>query len=387
MTNVIDYLKWRGDLPIVNGEINEVDAVILSRLSYLPFDGIVSASIDEAITLREAAEKALSSEKAMSRLLWPGDEELMREAGQSERFGGCRLSGFVNYLQNDIPMQFSAIIIELCGGVHFVSFRGTDNTIIGWQEDFNLYTTFPLPSQLEALSYFESACKALGGSFILGGHSKGGNLAIFSACFCIDAIGEKILSVYNLDGPGFDLKAMKDSRYELIKDRIHTFVPQSSIVGMILEHEEDYTIIKSAQKGFFQHDIFSWEVERTSLVKLSEMTSSSLIFDRTLRDFAEAMTPEERQELIEVIFKVLRETDDKTFNEILENWVRDSGSILKSITKLSPEAKNTISSNLGNLIKIAGNNFADVNPIKRKLEKARIAGKSKHEKSKHLKII
>ena len=377
MANVLDYLRWRGDLPIENGIINEIDAVILARLSYLPFDGFVSDSLSGGITVREAADQILYGENAVRTFYWKGDRELLELCGESERFGTLTLSGYVNYIEDEQQMQFSATIISFDSERRFLAFRGTDNSIVGWQEDFNMYTVFPLPSQTAALSYYENAAKILGGSFILGGHSKGGNLAIYAASFCSDEAREHIGSVYNLDGPGFDLKAMMSSSYDRICDKIHTFVPQTSFFGMMLEHEEKFTIIKSNQKGFFQHDIYSWEVERTSLVKLSETNIESEMFDRTLSDFVKTLSKEEKEDFIEVVFNILKETDNHTFSEMADNWFKNSAVIIKSLAKLKPEARSVLISTFGTFLKCAGNSINDIKPFRKRAESGKAKAKIK----------
>lgn len=369
MADVFDYLYWRGDLKIKNGVLTDIDGMILSRLSYLPFDGFVSESFEEKTTLKSAAEKVLQSESNLKNILWKGDTELLEKAANSERFGNMQICGYVNTIDDTRQVQFSAIIFELDVFHRFISYRGTDNTLVGWQEDFNLFCTFPLPSQELALEYFESAAAHFGGSFILGGHSKGGNLAIYSASFCGVDNQRRVKAIYNLDGPGFDSKAIAKSGFENIKGIIKTYVPQSSIFGMMFEHEESYTVVKSNQKGFFQHDIYSWEINPTTPVTLKGITGTSVFFDHTLTQFAENMSVEDRKLFVEAVFDILRTTEDKTFNEILANWFKDTGRILKSLKNLDPETRSLISSTILSFIKCAKNNFSDINPITKEINK------------------
>lgn len=282
MPNLFDYFEWRGDLSLQNDGFNDVDALILSRLSYFPFDGIVSEDINSKITISSASKQFFASDINNDKVLWDSDTDLLKACAQSARFKNMKLSGYVNTVEKEKQMQFSAVIIEMNSGCYFISFRGTDNTIIGWQEDFNMYYMFPLPSQRTAVEYLENAAKALNGQFYLGGHSKGGNLAVYASLFCSEKTRNRILEIYNHDGPGFDSKVIEQSGFKSVRSKIHTFVPQSSIFGMMFEHAEDYTIVKSSQKGFLQHDIYSWEVKRNSLVSLTTMTNTSTFFDHTL---------------------------------------------------------------------------------------------------------
>lgn len=369
MYNLFDYLAWRGDLPVAADGFNDIDAVILSRLSYLPFDGIVSDCFQNYTTVSQAADRMFSEGEPS--FLWEGDDRLMKELAQSERFCGMKLSGYVNRVDDERQMQFAALLITIDEGTRFVSFRGTDNTIVGWQEDFNLFFTFPLASQFEAKRYWEEAADRFGGSFYLGGHSKGGNLAVYAASFCAEALQDKITAVYSMDGPGFELEHMKDSGFERIKDRIHTYVPQSSIFGMLLEHEESYTVIQSSQRGFLQHDVYSWEVERTSLVKLDEVNGTSVFFDRTLTRFIANMPPEERKAFTEEIFGILRSTEEMTFDEMADNWLRDTGKIFRTLKGLDASSRSMLASKLLQLVKAAGKNVSALKPAPKDKKKAK----------------
>ncbi|MEE1318592.1 MAG: DUF2974 domain-containing protein [Ruminococcus sp.] len=377
MANVFDYLEWRGDLTMQNDTFNDIDALILSRLSYFPFDGIVSENIDDKISIKNASEIFFRSDENNDKVLWKGDTELLKHTAESERFKNMELSGYVNLVEQEKQMQFSAVIVEVTKDRHFISFRGTDNTVVGWQEDFNMYYMFPLPSQKMAVDYLMKASKVLDGSFIMGGHSKGGNLAVYAAAFSPEDLQKRIIGVYNHDGPGFDSKSIEESGFKAVKDKIHTYVPQSSIFGMMFEHQEDYTIVKSSEKGFLQHDIYSWEVQRTELVHLNRMTSTSVFFDHTITDFVADLSVEQRKDFIEGIFSLLENTEDKTFNEIVENWKANSSAILKALKNMDSKTRSLIISTLLNFIKCAKNNFSDINPLSKENRKSKKKYKDK----------
>lgn len=365
MANVFDYFEWRGDITIDKDGFNDVDAVILSRLSYLPFDGIVPRGVHNKILFTTAAQRFFENDEALKNTLWKGDETLMKSVSSNKRYKNMKFSGFVNIVDKEEQMQFAVIIIQIAKDRYYISFRGTDNTVVGWKEDCNMYYMFPLPSQKKAVEYLENVAKELNGTFILGGHSKGGNLAVYAAAFCSPSIQQRIEAVYNHDGPGFSHKAIETEGYQAIKDKIHTFVPQSSIFGMMFEHEETYTIIKSNQKGFLQHDIYSWEVKRNHLVHLNTMTGTSAFFDHTITQFVEKLSIEQREEFIEGIFSLLENTEDKTFNEIGSNWYKNSGGILKSFKNMDSKTRILILQTLLTFIKCAKDNFADINPLRK----------------------
>ena len=153
MYNIFDYLEWRGDLTFAQTGICDADAVILSRLSYLPFDGAVSEKFDSYTTVSQAADRIFSGDTPA--FLWDGDDRLLSALAESERYRDLRLCGYVNEVDDERQMQFSAMVIELSDSLRFISFRGTDNTLVGWQEDFNMFFTFPVESQIEAKKYFD----------------------------------------------------------------------------------------------------------------------------------------------------------------------------------------------------------------------------------------
>ena len=360
MYNIFDYLEWRGDLSFAQTGICDADAVILSRLSYLPFDGVVSGQFDDYTTVSQAADRIFSGETPG--FLWKGDDILLRELADSERFRDLKLCGYVNIVDDKKQMQFSAMVIDL-GNIRFVSYRGTDNTLVGWQEDFNMFFTFPVASQLEAKRYFDRVVSHFDGELCLGGHSKGGNLAVYVSAFSATGVQDRISAIYSMDGPGFELEHIKDSGFQRIIDKIHTYVPQSSIFGMLFEHEENYTVIKSSQKGFLQHDVYSWEIKRDSLVPLSRTTGTSAFFDHTLTQFIEKMSPEERRGFTEAIFNIMKSTEEYTFDDMADKLVRDIPIMLKTLTKLDSETRSMIGARLLSFLKTAGANISDINPL------------------------
>lgn len=362
MYNIFDYLDWRGDLTFEQDEINEVDAVILARLSYIAFENIVPTEVGKGITLKEAVRRYFDSENSQ-KVLWDRDPELLKALEKSKRFSELELSGFTDDMDYDIKMQFSAVIISINPELHYISYRGTDNSVIGWQEDFNMYCMFPLHSQTKAVDYFEKASALLNGSFILGGHSKGGNLAVYAAAFCNVKYQDRIASIYNYDGPGFTKKAIKSVGYQSIKDRVHTFVPQSSIFGMMLEHEEEYTIVKSNQKGFMQHDVYSWEIMCRSFAVIKEIANTSVFIGHIINSLMDEMTVEQRREFIDGVFSLIERSDDKTFDELAENWRKNSYIVFKAVREMDKSTRQLITGTIFKIILCAKNNFSDINPI------------------------
>ena len=354
MADIFEYLAWRGDLRMKSAVFNPVDSLILCRLSYIPFDGIVASShTGGSLTIVQAAERFFSPEgekAAAGKVLFREDTRLLSALAQSGRFGSMRLSGYVNQIDPEEQKQFSAITVHLEDGSVFIAFRGTDNSLIGWREDFNMSYLPTVPSQHDAVAYLESAAQQAGGGLRLGGHSKGGNLAVYAASFCAEILQSRILEVYNNDGPGFDAEVISRGGYQAIKDRIHTFVPQSSVIGMLLEHEEAYTVIHSTQTGIMQHDIYSWEVTRDGFICLDTVSGSSRFIDRTLKEWVAGMDQGQRGKFFDALFEIIGATNAKTTTELTADWLKTARLLLRSLKNVDTPTRKLISHTLGSLL-------------------------------------
>lgn len=341
--NILDYLSWRGDVTMKAQGINEVDSVILARLSYIPFEGIVPGALDSMIPIGEAAGRFLEDNNAKKRVLWAEDVELLSALAESGRFRDIPLFGYVNRIDKETQTQFSAMTAKLEDGLCYTAFRGTDNTLVGWKEDFNMSFITPVPAQKSAVEYLERLAAALGEDFILGGHSKGGNLAVYGAAFAGEKTQKRVRAVYNFDGPGFDQRVLEAEGYKRISERVVTLVPQSSIVGMLLEHEERYTVVKSIRKApLLQHDLYSWELERDRFVRLNKVTDSSKLLNRALKEWIARMDVEQREQFIDAVYQVMTATNAETIRELEDNWLENTKTVMNSLRGLEGSKKRIV---------------------------------------------
>ena len=243
MANIFDYMQWR-DIELKKLEFNEIDNLILSRLAYFPFDNIIKK--EEEITLKEVYDRYKKMKKP-GIILQKEDIELFPILANSIRFGRIQLSNYVNKIDKIEEKQFSAITIILPDDTIYVAYRGTDKSLIGWKEDFKMSFSDIVPAQIDAVKYLNKVAKKYKNKIRVGGHSKGGNLAVYAATFCLAKIQERIIKVYNNDGPGFNQKITQSKEYKNILSKVHTYIPQTSIIGRLLNHEEKTTILKSVQ--------------------------------------------------------------------------------------------------------------------------------------------
>lgn len=321
MGTMLDYLDWRGDLTFIQAPFNEVDNLILSQLVYVNFDYVVPPEwMDEAISIREAAERYfhLYGDEKIQKYgyMLRQSVKLLRRLANTARFGDVKLSRFQNMVEFDQMKQFSAMHVELPDQTIYVAYRGTDTTIIGWRENFNMTYLSPIPAQYEAVRYLEDTTKGGNLPLRLGGHSKGGNLAIYAAVMCRDDLKPRIMEVYNNDGPGFDEKFVTSEAYVKTRERIYTYVPQWSIVGMLMEHGEEYTVVKSNETWLMQHDPFSWEVLGNRFERADQVANESLLVVAALKSWLNQLSRAERQQFVDNLFRIFQYADVWTVEDL-----------------------------------------------------------------------
>jgi hypothetical protein len=363
MAKIFDYIEWRGDLDFNQAPFNPVDNIILTHISYFPFDRIVGGPEEaEGITIAEAAKKIARILKKKPAafdddLVYRDDPALMAALGASRRYGNLELRGYVNQIDTEAEKQFSALCVLGCGGMSLISYRGTDNTIVGWKEDFNMSFSPVVPAQQEAVAYLEKMAPMIRGPLCLGGHSKGGNLAIYAAAFCKKNIRRRIRFIYSNDAPGFNRAVLESPGFLEIKDRILSFVPQSSVVGMLFEHPKNYTVVKSSQGGLMQHDIFSWEVGRDDVVRMKKTNQESAFLDRTFREWLNGLDEEHRRRFVDALYGILLSTETNSLPKLGEDWLRSASLMIQTYTGIDGDTRKLITKTIVAFFKAAGNNI------------------------------
>lgn len=352
MADIIDYIDQYGDQSLESMPFNEIDSLVLSRVSYIPFTGIVSPYVSHKITVTGAFKEFLNRHKdPYKAVLWHDDVPLMAAMAESVRYRKMELCAYENILDPKREMQFAAITVVMGNGQSFISFRGTDDTFLGWKEDLNMSFLPIIPSQSEGVRYFNYVCGELKGDVVTGGHSKGGTIAIYAVANCKEKYAERVKAIYCHDSPGFTEEIYKEIEQKDIMDRVYRYVPQSSIVGMLFYNDARYDIIKSNQMGFMQHDIYSWEIEGKSFKHIKSATKSSMFFDSTIKHWLDKMSFEERRKVIDALFDVIDQTDAKTIGELTENWFENCKTILKTFKNMDNKTRRVILASLFTLAK------------------------------------
>ena len=340
MANIYDYLMWRGDISLDERPFNDVDNVILSCLSYFDFTGVVPSEEDGgSISLARACRKLISKgggdAKQFVRAFSLLDTRFLTLLAESARFESAELCAYCDVYDEKRSLQFAAIQVNLPTSLTYVSYRGTDSTLVGWREDFML--SFQVTeAQRMATEYLNRAiprATELGNSVMVGGHSKGGNLAVYAAANAPTAVQTRIGVIYNNDGPGFDAAFLDSPGYRAVRERILTLLPQFSIVGTLLEQDSNCTIVRSARFGVAAHDGFNWGVRGTAFLRCDDLSRSSRAFDATMERVLGQMDMDERREFIETLFRILTATGAVTLTDINERRLRKALSIARGMAK------------------------------------------------------
>lgn len=309
MNTITEYIKYYGDHPFKEIPFNDIDNVLFVTLAYLPLEMI---NYKDTIPLTEIAKKLKPLELPPHTMIYKS-RELLNKIKNTKRYKNIKIENFINKLNKET--QFSAITIRYEKNNCFVSYRGTDNSLIGWKEDFELSYTYPVKAQTYAKEYLENTIKETDEKIYIGGHSKGGNLAITSAIGIKEEIQNRIITIYNNDGPGFLEEQIKNKNLQKISPKIKTFIPEESIVGLLLTSPVAYYPIKSTKKGIAQHDPTSWECFGQFL-KEGITASLALKFQDKICAFLKETTKETRKNLTEAFFKIIKESGVTHFRDL-----------------------------------------------------------------------
>ena len=319
---IFDYLDQVAYDSIYDTPFNELDMLMLTEITYLPFDQIVSNQIAPDCTCRlfEAAEKLPQD---LSMLVTKNRLKLLEKIASSTRFKNIKLMGYVNDIDPDVQKQFAAMIFKIKPDSYVLTFRGTDDSIIGWKEDFHMTYMDQVPAQKTAVNYLRKAMDALAGQFILTGHSKGGNLASYAASQIEPEYQERIQIIYSYDAPGLNHSVITSQGYQTISGKIKRYIPQGSIVGMMLETPKQAQIVKStAIGGLAQHDTFTWQISDQTFVLLDNLNPDSLQVDKTLKNWVDSVSDEELKDFFDLFFGLILDAGISSINDLtkLENF-------------------------------------------------------------------
>lgn len=385
MQNIIDYVETEF-ASFEEKPLTRVDSLVLAELVYPKFDRIFE-SYEQSRNLPKANHNSffdglvgLVTQKKSSQnflklrfvdllkaeyfpaifgeALEPSKpKELLIAAAASPRFRDTQICFYVSEFDPKIEKQFAAVTYILNDKTAYVAFRGTDATIVGMKEDFNMAYICPVPAQAAAANYLNSVAPFLPPEIIVGGHSKGGNLAVYSFMKANPDVRDRVKVCYSHDGPGFRQDVVDSEDFNRIKYRVEKTVPQDSIVGLLLQNHEDYQVIRSSEKLLAQHDPFTWEVVDGDFVNVGKLSNTARYTDATLTKWVENMSDSERMVFIDELFRIISASNAKSFGDIRKNWRSALPAMLDAIKNMDTSTKVIMLNVVNDLASISWSNL------------------------------
>jgi hypothetical protein len=351
MATMLDYLYWRGDVPFSCSPFNDVDNLILSEFSYL----LLEKALPEGgqMTVRALHDALKDCPDAFGFISQESNRKMLAFMGEGRRFCDAEVCFYLHETDAEIQKQFAAMTFLLPDGTAFIAFRGTDNTLVGWKEDFNMAFSCPVPAQVEALVYLLRAADLFPLPIRVGGHSKGGNLAVYAAAYAPAEIQDHILAVYSNDGPGMDDVTFQSLGYIQIVPRLRSIVPEFSVIGMLLHQHQKYQVVKSSASGLSQHDPFSWCVQREDFEDAGHLKAASIKMDEILDTWLFDMSTDDRMALIDTLYAVLNATKALTVEDLGCCKLKNAGAILSVLRHMDGSSRHLVWEKLGGLVSVA----------------------------------
>ena len=358
MAGIIDYLCCELDT-IARRPLCDVDSLVLSWLSYHRLsESATAARTARGMTVSALYDAGLFGDTTAV----TGNAEIHRYLlaafAASPRFRGTRICNYVEELDAESEKQFSAMTFRLPGNITYVAFRGTDNTLVGWKEDFNLAFESEIPSQREAVEYLEAAAAQTRGPLYVGGHSKGGNLAVYAAVMCGARTAKRLRAAFSHDGPGFTPEMMSRGAWAERAHLIRKTVPNQSLIGMIFEQQDDFQVVESTEVGIMQHDPFSWEVEGCEFKLADRLSMGARHVDRSLNEWVSNMSREEREQFVDTLFSIFEASGEKTFASMGGNWLDTVPAMLEFANRMPEETRESFRNVIGDLFRELAPDFS-----------------------------
>lgn len=373
MGTILDYLKEYGDYTLDEKPFSDVDSLVLCQLAYLKFDGMVPALGEKKpmVTLYDLVNHESYDHLYADERYRADNTALFLGIYRSIRFGGLKIGNYVNRIEVDRETQFSAVTFLLSNGIYYVAFRGTDENIVGWKEDLNLAFSEPVPGQLMSVEYLEETAKSIKGDFYVGGHSKGGNLAVYSAMQCDDKTRKRIIRIYDHDGPGFRPEVKRKSAYDRIEDKIHKTIPRSSLVGMLLYSDGRYQVVESKTIGVAQHNPYTWLIKGDSFHVVEEIRAGRKFMDEALNEWILSLNQEQMHIFVDTFYQIVLASETDNLIDFTENWFRSIHKIGAALKDVDSETGKMIIHMMKSLFEIVSSNAKERFKSKSEMQRER----------------
>lgn len=366
MGNIIDYIREYGGQPFAERPFGAEDSLVLAQFAYLKLDGAVPSVREggRTIELREVRRRKPDREIFADTRYEEENRALLDALNESRRFGCIGLNYHENHIDREKEYQFSAVTCFLDNGLVYLAFRGTDESIIGWKEDFNMAFRPPVPGQLLSVKYVNRVAKLLGirdgdctgerkadSYLMLGGHSKGGNFAVYAAMNCDRDVQDEILTIYSHDGPGFRPEIFESSAFARVRSRIVKIIPHSSVIGMLFDNHEPYQVVESSTFGIMQHDPFTWELCGGHFVKAKDIYKGRKISNEVLNQWILSLKEEDLERFVESLFVAVEASGAETLTDFSKQWFQNSLRVMRAFKDMDKETKRQMRKTFATLLR------------------------------------
>ena len=361
LMTMIKYVKEYGNYTFMERPMSDVDSLVLCQFSYLKFDGMVPTLHENkpSVSMQQLAAHAQYEDLFRDVRYEKENRALFEAMAESKRFGSLKMNCFIDIIEMEWETQFSAITYLLEDGTIYVCYRGTDENLIGWKEDFNMSFLQPVPGQEYSTKYLNIVTDRFTNDFYVGGHSKGGNLAIYASMECLDDVKERIIKVYCMDGPGFRPEVLDKEEYASIADRVVKIIPHSSLVGMIFQTDENYKVIESKNFGLTQHDPYSWLIKDGEFWEVDEIHKARKFSNDTLNEWVLKQDQATLEMFGETLFKVLYASGADNLIDLGKDWKKSLNGVLKALKEIDPDTKKMVKLAVKDFIELGAKRLFD----------------------------
>lgn len=349
--NIVDYVELQME-DFETTKFNLVDSLVLSQFVYIHFDDVVPGISDnqEPVRIGDLLEAECIPHMLHNVRDPKSNHRLLLALGMSPRFRNIQMCCYSDSLNITEQKQFAAVTYLIDDKIAYVAYRGTDSTVVGWKEDFNMAFISPVPAQQEGVSYLNAVAERFPHVLIVGGHSKGGNIAVYSSMECRPNVQGRIAGIYSHDGPGFKDEIFTSEKYAGIKARIHKTLPQSSLVGMLLQHQEDYVVVESKQFWIMQHDPFSWIVNKGDFQYTQGITGGAEHVNTVINQWLSSLDNEKRELFVTTLYSVIESIGVVNISDFTEDWHRKAFTAMETVKGIDTETKRFVFETITSLL-------------------------------------
>ena len=348
MGNLITYVQQYGAQTFEDKSLTDVDVLVLTEIAYLPFDEIVPKSCDvtEAISLEQLGkefEQIKEKQQELNPFMITSERiELLEVVSKSQRYKDIKVFGFMNDIDDELTKQFAAVCYQWEEESRWIIFRGTDESLTGWKEDFMMTYSDLIPAQTDAIEYLRKQAELFSGSLNISGHSKGGNLSLYASAMQEETVQDRIKQIYCWDAPGVHRSILGTEGYQRVVSKAKRYIPQDSIVGLMLESQVPYHIIESQGSGISQHSALMWNIEEDYFVELTELTRNSQLTDQTFKQWTEVVSDEDLKLFFDTFFELFFEMGVETVNDVYYNFRMYMQKFFEKAYQMNPEKREVL---------------------------------------------